>query len=283
MQRNRNNQTKIVPNAQGDNEKRNEKRQPGFDNGRNEDLLTVGSLQTSRKIELLLYIFETLDAYYGAKWNSTEQAVCDNNGTLTLFAKAWIDCLGDKTKYDVQYAMTRLKREAPKWPPGALEFAELCRPNVEDLHLPDANEAYRQACNSDWTHGIVWHAAQKIGTWELRNKPETKTRRQFEDAYRDLIRRAQTGERFDRQSNSGPVLTHEPPVPDGYAEDHSAIASGASPIDLARERLRRGAKAKAAKADAQAEVHCADLQKRRAKQDALLAKTPRIQLPVEKT
>lgn len=82
------------------------------------------------------------------------------------------------------------------WPPVPAEFAALCHPTAAELGLPDLDTAYRHACVSNWSHPAVYEAAKRIGTFEIRSMPESKSRPLFERVYRAVCAEVLAGATF---------------------------------------------------------------------------------------
>ena len=78
------------------------------------------------------------------------------------------------------------------WPPSPAEFAALCWPD----DLPDVDTAYRRACVSHWSPAVVYEAARRVGTFELGNWPESRSRPLFERVYAAVCAEWLAGQRF---------------------------------------------------------------------------------------
>lgn len=92
-----------------------------------------------------------------------------------------------------------------EWPPSPAEFAALCEP---DDGLPDADTAYRRAVVAHWSHPVVYEAARRVGAFELRNWPESKSRPAYERAYKQVCTEWRTGTRFETPKR--PAVEHKP-------------------------------------------------------------------------
>ena len=80
-------------------------------------------------------------------------------------------------------------------------FKDLCMINGDDLGLPSALEAYREAAqattpvtNYKFTHPIVYHAGRLTGWFELRNFEEYKVFPMFNIEYEKLVQKILNGE-----------------------------------------------------------------------------------------
>lgn len=79
---------------------------------------------------------------YGHRWTSSFGAEPN---------QAWIDALADMTTDDIRTGLVNLKSFASDdgWPPNALQFRELCRPNASAAHtaytpLPSPKSSWEQ-------------------------------------------------------------------------------------------------------------------------------------------
>lgn len=80
-------------------------------------------------------------------------------------------------------------------------FLDLCRITAEDLGLPSALEAYKEAAqakspvtNNKFTHPIVYHAGRHTGWFDLRNFEEYKMFPKFKEEYSKLVQKILSGE-----------------------------------------------------------------------------------------
>lgn len=113
------------------------------------------------------------------------------------------------------------KSGALEWPPCPAEFAALCHPTTEELGLPDMDTAYRRACVSNWTHPAIYEAAKRIGTFEIRCMPESKSRPLFERTYRAVCAEVMAGATFEIPKRT--AIGHKPsPVRKEVALAHLA-------------------------------------------------------------
>lgn len=113
------------------------------------------------------------------------------------------------------------KSASLEWPPSPAEFAALCHPTAEDLGLPDIDTAYRRACVSSWTHPAIYEAAKRVGTFEIRSMPESKSRPLFERAYKAVCAEVLAGAVFEVPKRT--ALQHKPaPARREVAMEHLA-------------------------------------------------------------
>ncbi|MGE4072737.1 MAG: hypothetical protein AB7E72_16330 [Lysobacterales bacterium] len=74
--------------------------------------------------------------------------------------------------------------------------------------MPDIDTAYRSACVSNWTHPAIYEAAKRIGTFEIRSMPESKSRPLFERAYKAVCAEVLAGAVFEVPKR--PAIQHKP-------------------------------------------------------------------------
>lgn len=82
-------------------------------------------------------------------------------------------------------------------------FREMCRVSPDDLGLPNARDAMKEACcsqdwdNHDWSHPAVLLAAREVGSYDMRNMTERELFPIFSHAYDQLVRRVVAGETLE--------------------------------------------------------------------------------------
>lgn len=177
---------------------------------------------------VVIRLFREMGSSLGHRWTSAFGVAVDpNNGTprLTETARKWLAALGELTAEQVAHGVKKADRMPGDWWPTLQSFRELCMPTPEDLGLPTASDAYKAAANSYWRlHPIVWHAAQAVGVWDLRNKPEALTRPAFKREYEKLLARAATGEVFTLQEEQrAPRIERMPLSKEKKAEHIQAL------------------------------------------------------------
>lgn len=125
----------------------------------------------------------------------------------------WIIALSNVGDIGLQAALRRIGELKPNasgeiWPPEMIDFLAMCRPTPAELGLPDVNTAYRHAVVSNWSHPVVYAAAVSVGTFELRNMAEAKSRPLFERAYRDVCEEWMHGARYEVPKRT--AVEHKP-------------------------------------------------------------------------
>lgn len=134
----------------------------------------------------------------------------------TLFGARWIAKHGDAPSGEWQRLLARFAGMDPQalvariakqlkpndrgevWPPEMADVIAMCQPTPEEFGLPTVNEAYRDATHSRWTrHAVVYEAARRVGTFELRTVAEAKSRPAFEREYAEVCAEWMAGARFE--------------------------------------------------------------------------------------
>jgi len=219
----------------------------------------VGSLPVDRQVLMLTWVFDVLDADYGARWNPNQRAIVESaadakegeedggdgavDGKLTTYGRRWVEQLSWCTWADIQRGLRRMKVERPEWPPGAAGFALLCVVTGEELGLPNVDEAYQQACNQDWRFSAVWQAATKVGVGRLRRCGERQTRKSFEREWARVVRAMQYGKTFRGPAVDVARLATYPQVPEGFEAARELLRGGGDPFAVMREVVSRASAA----------------------------------------
>lgn len=83
-------------------------------------------------------------------------------------------------------------------------FRELCRPDAKALGLPEAKQAYIEACNKPlpwerqkWTHAAVYLAAREAGRFELHTLTERDAFPLFRANYETMCKRVMNGDNLE--------------------------------------------------------------------------------------
>lgn len=99
----------------------------------------------------------TLSALYGAKWSSVCGDVFGESGAT---GEAWRAALNGVNPNELANGLRALGDREDTWPPGALEFAKLCKPDPVD-HSQDwkANKADPRKMPS--LERVAWHKANQ--------------------------------------------------------------------------------------------------------------------------
>lgn len=117
--------------------------------------------------------------------------------------KLWFESLA---KYPVRILLQAAKSaiEKSEYLPTLSRMHEQCVAQLSESGLPDAHQAYLQACQAPspkasqrWSHPIVYLAGRDTGWFILANEPETKAFKAFEQHYQKYLERVLQGEAFD--------------------------------------------------------------------------------------
>lgn len=97
------------------------------------------------------------------------------------------------------------------WPPEMADVIAMAQPKPEDFGLPTVSEAYRDAVHGRWNrHPVVYEAARRVGTFELRNWTEQRSRPAFEHEFDEVCSEWMAGKRFE--APRAERLERKPPV-----------------------------------------------------------------------
>lgn len=150
------------------------------------------------------YFFAKLESFSPSRFKSMYGDVA----RLNMVKAEWAPVIGRLTRADIDAGFAKAKAKAAdndsryQWP-DVSTFIGLCRIEPADLGLPDAEEAYREACHKshnpgghNWSHAAVREAGRLTGWYELRGNSDSpkKTRDLYFYHYRVLVDRAVRGE-----------------------------------------------------------------------------------------
>lgn len=187
-------------------------------------------------------IFEILKAAFPASRHMFE-----NTEDLNVTKRQWVKALMQAgINSDTQIARgTKAARlsESP-FLPSAGEFISWCKPSAEELGMPCADTAWREAnehshhCVSHrWSHPGVYEAGRRTGWFEIRNG--SAKRKSFDEYYQVVLEAVSNGQVFKQ------------PVPDANSLEHhrngrqvqteQSKARGRSAIAQMRANLGMGA------------------------------------------
>lgn len=120
------------------------------------------------------------------------------------------------------------------WPPEMADVIAMARPRPEDFGLPTVSEAYRDATHGRWSrHPVVYEAARRVGTFELRNQPEQRSRQAFEREYSEVCGEWMAGSRFEipqapRLERKAPAKAREEVAREHIARMRQVVGGGAA-------------------------------------------------------
>ena len=117
-------------------------------------------------------LFNALGALYGSKFVS-QWGAFDESGVwlaeLSTLASSQLAIGLRRARQQVQDAA---RQSGEAWPPTPVAFAALCQPRPEDMGLPAAADAWREASTHAhhpeqhrWSHQAVRMAGAAVGWW----------------------------------------------------------------------------------------------------------------------
>ncbi len=116
-------------------------------------------------------------------------------------------------------------------------FVELCHFDEKIYGIPDALNAYREACNrpspkikQKWTHPIVYHCGVQTGWFELHELPEKRMYPVFKRNYEILTERVKNGE--DLGIDVPKAIPQHIPEKTGKEKTRSRIAKMKAELNL---------------------------------------------------
>ncbi|PCI27637.1 hypothetical protein COB55_05425 [Candidatus Wolfebacteria bacterium] len=118
---------------------------------------------------------------------------------VQLDAHEWGLGLAGLSEVDLERGLAKC-RAGNKWPPNLPEFRAMCEVTPEEFGLPSESAAYREACLNagnfgelSWSHPAVYHAYQDVGSWQLRNSREQRSKPMFHEAYNSRVGQVMRG------------------------------------------------------------------------------------------
>ncbi len=132
--------------------------------------------------------------------------------------KLWLESLN---KYSVRILLQAAKSaiEKSEYLPTLSRMHEQCLAQLNESGLPDAHQAYLQACQApspkasqSWSHPIVYLAGRDTGWFTLANEPEAKAFKAFEQHYQKYLERVLQGEAFEMPALPAPEPQAQKPL-----------------------------------------------------------------------
>lgn len=115
----------------------------------------------------------------------------------------------------IRLGMKRARADKSDFIPSAGKFVGWCFPTPEELGLPSANNAYREAAlNSHrpiahaWSHPAVYQAGKETGWFFLKSEPQRDTQAEFNKVYDDICKRVMRGDVFAVPAPDATRLEH---------------------------------------------------------------------------
>ena len=122
---------------------------------------------------------------YGSAWTTP-------NGTSPT--DLWTKFLDSVSPIVIRDALGQLVRSGKVFPPHLPEFVLLCQ---HAAGYPAAEQAYRDAAHSRWTHPVVYETCCRVGHFEVRNRPEREILPRWLKAYAQVCSEAMAGTSFE--------------------------------------------------------------------------------------
>lgn len=134
--------------------------------------------------------------------NQFHKAFSDDQKVI-MAKQLWVKTLCDLSPERIMLGARRAIKES-EYLPTIHTVRKLCEPNPEELGLPDAYNAYLQACRAaspkieqSWSHPIVYLAGTASDWFFLSSTIEAKAFPVFKRNYEILCERALNGEQLD--------------------------------------------------------------------------------------
>ena len=152
-------------------------------------------------------LWARMTAIYGHRWTSaygdqpwptdpaTGQVAGEGAGTT------WRDGLADFSHDAIRAGLGRCLDRASGWPPTLPEFRELCRPQPEELGIPDEESAFAEAARAaslcapqtEWSHPTIVAAYRRMGRDRFQ-LPRQDARRAWAPIWRQVVQAYRDGE-----------------------------------------------------------------------------------------
>ena len=103
-----------------------------------------------------------------------------------------LELAGITTKEQLNQGLRKIVDRCITFFPDIGEFIQLCKPDADDLGIPDPDKAYKEAAKNahpsvsdpKWSHPVVRQAYLAIGSYRLSNERVETSRRDFLRAYK---------------------------------------------------------------------------------------------------
>ena len=158
-------------------------------------------------------------ALFRLNYHNQFYAAYPDSEQLDQVKKLWLDALAD---FPPEQLLRGAKHalESSEYLPTLHRMLESCGQVLEDMGLPSARAAYREACNAPapksaqpWSHPAVYLAGCDTGWHFLSSEPESRTWPAFRRRYQGYCQRAVAGEQL------------QVPAPEALPEEHGEPAS----------------------------------------------------------
>ncbi|MGI9288851.1 MAG: replication protein P [Pseudomonadales bacterium] len=164
---------------------------------------------TADQMDAINRVFVELELAYHNQFHKA----FSREDNVTLAKQLWLDTLRLYTP-EVLIRAGRAAIAASEYLPSLHNIQKHCLEQMQVLGIPDANSAFREACNAPspkrnfaWSHPLVYHAGLASDWFFLANNPENKTFPIFFQHYQHFCQRVLNGEEF--QVEAQPALADE--------------------------------------------------------------------------
>ena len=157
-------------------------------------------------------------ALFRLNYHNQFYAAYPDNQQLDQAKRLWLEALAnfppEQLLRGARYAL-----ESSEYLPTLNRMLDSCGQALEDMGLPDARSAYREACNAPvprtaqpWSHPAVYLAGRDAGWHFLSSEPESRTWPAFRRRYQDYCRRAMAGEQLQLPAPDSPPEEYGEPA-----------------------------------------------------------------------
>jgi hypothetical protein len=175
-------------------------------------------------VEALNQVF----ALFRLNYHNQFYAAYPEESQLKQIKRLWLDALAD---IPVDQILKGAKHaiENSEYLPTLNRMLECCREGLAEFGLPDARDAYTEACRAGsprsaqaWSHPAVYLAGRDSDWFFLANNPERQTWPVFRDHYQAYCTRVLRGETFEVPESDR--IEHKPPEPLSPEEQRAHLA-----------------------------------------------------------
>lgn len=113
----------------------------------------------------------------------------------------WCLGLNDLSFNHIEKGFKRFLSQDRSMPGNYKDFRKCCFPSLEELGLPEPDNAYKEACDhsdypdtAKWSNLAVRMAAKQTGYFELRNESESVIKHKFINNYKYIVYRIMKGD-----------------------------------------------------------------------------------------
>ena len=147
--------------------------------------------------KIMSRLFYRLSACFGAQFDN--RLIGDDVKAAVVIAE-WTHRLNDMPVEWIERGLERLDERPArdrKFAPGAVEFADLCRPTAADLGIPEKWDAYALAQKRQYPHPMIAVLTHSIRHERLVGHNPEGVRREWSRAYDEALDEARRGKTFE--------------------------------------------------------------------------------------